>query len=783
MLKIYDQNKIFAGYISEYLDLCIEKELESGDQTLTFSLGSWDASILNNEYYVETEDAVYVVKSVDVSSKGFPEYECNLDLEELESYEHESFVALNSSIQDAANLAIAGTGWTVETDITKIRSVGALKVTPYDALSKIKDAWMCEMAFDTKNKIVTLKDKIGKDKGVYFSRQLNLKSIKCTIDSYDFYTRIIPIGKDDLRITEVNDGKDYVENYQYSNKIRTLIWEDSNYEDASTLKEDALAKLEDMSVPKKSYDADVADLAELSEKYEILDYDIGDTITLIDEPTGIKEKQRIVKIKEYPQDPTKNSCELSNTVLTFEELQKKLDAAANALSDITNSDGTVNGYYVHGVEADGIIGIETTINNSSAVTSIKSDITTINGEVLGVQKDITSVNGSLELATARIGTLETTSLKATDADLKYATIKNLEATDAKVETIEGDYADFKTVTTKELAADRADIDTLTSDYADIQEVVAKKLDAEQADLKYANIDFSNIGEAAMEYFYSKSGLIENVVVGEATITGDLVGVTISGDLIKGNTIVAEKLVIKGADGLYYKLNTDGMTTEAEQTDENSLNGSLIQAKTITASKITVDDLVAFGATIGGYNIKDHALYSGVKSSPTNTTRGVYMDDDGQFAVGDASNYLRFFKDTDGTYKLEISAASMSMSSTGKTVEETITDIQKDIDDVRDEVTTMLYIDSSKGNVFKNDQFSTVLSVILYHGNKRITTSAEMKEIFGSSAKLQWSWQDIDDDAFGIMDPTDSRFSDDGFKLTLSAGDVDVKVTFMCELII
>lgn len=160
-----------------------------------------------------------------------------------------------------------------------------------------------------------------------------------------------------------------------------------------------------------------------------------------------------------------------------------------------------------------------------------------------------------------------------------------------------------------------------------------------------------------------------------------------------------------------------------------------------------------------------------------------MDDDGQFAVGDASNYLRFFKDTDGTYKLEISAASMSMSSTGKTVEETITDIQKDIDDVRDEVTTMLYIDSSKGNVFKNDQFSTVLSVILYHGNKRITTSAEMKEIFGSSAKLQWSWQDIDDDAFGIMDPTDSRFSDDGFKLTLSAGDVDVKVTFMCELII
>lgn len=55
-------------------------------------------------------------------------------------------------------------------------------------------------------------------------------------------------------------------------------------------------------------------------------------------------------------------------------------------------------------------------------------------------------------------------------------------------------------------------------------------------LEFANIDFANITKASFENFFSKSGMIENLVVGDQTITGELVGVTISGDLIKGNTV-------------------------------------------------------------------------------------------------------------------------------------------------------------------------------------------------------------------------------------------------------
>lgn len=120
--------------------------------------------------------------------------------------------------------------------------------------------------------------------------------------------------------------------------------------------------------------------------------------------------------------------------------------------------------------------------------------------------------------------------------------------------------------------------------ADIKNLKVNKLEAKDADIKYANIDFSNITKVAIEQFYATSGIIKDLVIGDQTVTGELIGVTISGDLIKSNTIVADKIVIKGDDGLYYKLNTDGTTVEKEQTDYNSLNGQVIQAKSVTAEK-------------------------------------------------------------------------------------------------------------------------------------------------------------------------------------------------------
>lgn len=283
---------------------------------------------------------------------------------------------------------------------------------------------------------------------------------------------------------------------------------------------------------------------------------------------------------------------------------------------------------------------------------------------------------SINSAYAEIDKIKTDKLDAATANVTYAKITDLDAAAADIEILETTKLDASVADVK-----YATIDSLNSANAEITKLQTNKLDAESADIRYANINFSNINMAAVEALFSKSGIIENLVVGDTNITGTLVGVTIKGDLIEGNTIIADKLVVQGEDGLYYKLNTDGIKVEAEQTEYNSLNGSIITTKSITASKISVDDLVAFGATIGGFKITENSIYSGAKASATNTTEGMFFGKDGQMAVGDATNFVKYYKDQNGKFHLEISADSMILSSSNKNIEDMLNEMSETIDNI------------------------------------------------------------------------------------------------------
>ena len=298
------------------------------------------------------------------------------------------------------------------------------------------------------------------------------------------------------------------------------------------------------------------------------------------------------------------------------------------------------------------------------------------GEFRNLKSDYGSFKSTttdkLTAVDADIENLETNKLSASEADIKYASVGNLEAVQADVNSLDADYASFKTATADNFIAVNASIDNLE----------ATKLSAESADLKYANIDFANIGEAAVEKFYAVSGIIQNLTLETGVVVKELIGVLISGDLIKGNTIQADKLIVRGEDGLYYKLNVDALgetTASADPKYQNGLDGSVIIAKSVTAEKVSVDDLVAFGATIGGFHITNSSIYSGVKTEPTNTTTGVYFDKDGQMAVGDATNFIKYSKDQNGVYKLEISADSILFGSSKKSVETELTEVKTTAD--------------------------------------------------------------------------------------------------------
>lgn len=414
--------------------------------------------------------------------------------------------------------------------------------------------------------------------------------------------------------------------------------------------------------------------------------DGSDRLTPITSTTVVKPDERVtVMIKDHSAIVTGNISSPSARNSDVEELGTQISEFDTIIANKVDTE-----------ELNATNARIDTLNTDTV--NIRKDLNAANANIETLTADNVTINETLNAQSASIDNLEANKLSVEIADAKYATIENLEATNVSVNNLSSTYADFKNTTTTKLAAVDASIENLETN----------KLSAASADLKYANIDFSNIGQAAIEEFYAKSGIIKDLTIEGGTITGELVGVTIKGDLIEGGTVVADKLVVKGENGLYYKLNTDGVTTEAQQTEYNSLNGSVITAKSITATKISVTDLVAFDATIGGFKITENSIYSGAKESASNTTRGIYLDNDGQAVFGDASNYLKYYKDADNTYKLAISASSIYLSSSNKDIETMISETNDKIDSTADDLELSI---ASQSASITNDVHGIVLNVL------------------------------------------------------------------------
>ena len=321
--------------------------------------------------------------------------------------------------------------------------------------------------------------------------------------------------------------------------------------------------------------------------------------------------------------------------------------------------------------------------NEGYIKQLQTDKANV-GDLTAAQAKITELETKkasieeLNAAKAEITDIVATKIDTEVANATFATIENLDATNAEITNIKSSHGEFETLTTNKFAAIEGSIETLDTE----------KLSATDADLKYANVDFANIGEAAVEKFYAVSGIIQNLTLDTGVVVKELVGVLISGDLIQANTIKAEKLVVRGEDGIYYKLNIDTLgeaTASSDEKYQNGLDGSVIIAKSIAAEKISVSDLVAFGATIGGFNISSDALYSRDKNTAESTIRGFYIDADGQFSIGDSNSFIKYYLDTDGGYKLEISAASIKLSSGTQTIEDKINDINNSLDEKTEEI--------------------------------------------------------------------------------------------------
>lgn len=94
---------------------------------------------------------------------------------------------------------------------------------------------------------------------------------------------------------------------------------------------------------------------------------------------------------------------------------------------------------------------------------------------------------------------------------------------------------------------------------------------------------------------------------------------------------------------------------------------------------------------------------------------------------------------------------------------------------------LLMIDSTNGNLFKNSDIATILTVTVITGDLTITDSAALTKHFGSGAHLVWKTKQMGETEWTAVDSASDKLNDNGFLFTISPKDIDTKCQFTCEL--
>lgn len=193
-------------------------------------------------------------------------------------------------------------------------------------------------------------------------------------------------------------------------------------------------------------------------------------------------------------------------------------------------------------------------------------------------------------------------IDAEEADIKFAKIKELEATNTKVETIVGDFADFKT----------GEFENLKADQAEFEETTAKKFTAVSAQIETVTGDFAgfkagefetlkskqaNFEEATAQKFTAANGSIDNLTGQFATfkeltttnftaVTGNIKDLTVESQRVKtllAGNITAENIAT-GAITAGSGIIAQGAIGDAEI---SNLSANKIKSGTVDTSLVTI----------------------------------------------------------------------------------------------------------------------------------------------------------------------------------------------------
>ena len=661
-------------------------------------------------------------------------------------------------------------------------TVDFVNINPVDALigdSGVVHFYGGELARDWFD--VYLIKRVGLDSGVQIREGKNLLGINYDVDDTDVITRIMPTGEDKdgelLYLPETYVDSPHVDEYPNArwshlavedckeNPKKTKDNPKKTKEQCYTQMRNAAQKEFDngCDLPKVTLKVDFINCAETEEYRQyghLQNIYLGDGVRVITKRLGISVTLRMT---EYSFDCLTRKY----TKMTLGTVADGLEA--NTISPRQIPAGSITGSKI-AINSVGIGQLQDGSVGSLQIQEAAIGNTHIQHAAIEQAHIAEAAITYAHIAQACVEALTSGSLEAITAK-----IQSLEASDIQTDTLAAALAAFTVITAG----------TATFDAATVQHLVAEAL----------NLEFG-VGDDVF---------INNLKVAYAQVVSAAIG----------------NLCIKASDGFYYTIDVDAdgkvtasktTVTQGEIASGQTESGAVILETDITAASLNTGNLMATYALVNKIDaarIDVDQLMARQAFIDALYTSQIYGGQSLEFIIGSQNDAIQAAKDAADAAVAQVQVLYASGPSStvapaagwstvapahqeGQYVwQKTVTTFNNGatessmptcLSGADGEPATTLRIDSSRGTVFKNNAVSTVLSAVIYRGGVRITDMNALRSTFGSGAYLQWSWQRLDEERFGVISASDSRLINDGFSFVLSADDVDTKVTFMCELI-
>lgn len=313
--------------------------------------------------------------------------------------------------------------------------------------------------------------------------------------------------------------------------------------------------------------------------------DIGDIVTIHDKYGG-KIKIPIMKL----------SMDYDGGLITEIESQGKTEIESGSISSSKGPTAqAIERLNIELVAAKEIIGQKASFDDLKATKATFDKMSASYGEFA----DLTAKR--LDVGEADIKQLQAENvdisgrLTADEAEIKIiktdkANVKDLDAANARIDSISGNLADYKVVITGSLEAVNAVLGSL--------------------DANYAKIDLANIKNGSITTAMIGVGVVGSAQIADGSIT-DAKIVELTANKITAGTLSVERLIICGdKNSIIYAINNAG---ELVSQNVNTIDGDVLTKRSITADKIVAGAITAneiAGKTITANKIATGAITTG-----------------------------------------------------------------------------------------------------------------------------------------------------------------------------